>query len=104
MVRPWREARPPIQTICSRLKGRGRLERHSFFSGCLTVYATALCLAMNSANDASVIYLPRTKAAPLALFGLADDLGAVPSGGGRPPSLLLKPLWRITKSGWNFVP
>ena len=42
---------------------------------------------MDSANDASVIYVPRTKAAPLALFGLRDDLGAVPSGGGRRPQV-----------------
>ena len=52
-----------------------------------TVYATALCLAMNSANDPSVIYPSVcTKAAPVAPSGLRDDLGAVPSGGGSPKS------------------
>ena len=52
-----------------------------------TVYATALCLAMNSANDPSVIYPSVcTKAAPVAPSGLRDDLGAVPFGGGSPKS------------------
>ena len=52
-----------------------------------TAYATALCLAMNSANDPSVIYPSVcTKAAPVAPSGLRDDLGAVPSGGGSPKS------------------
>ena len=51
MVRPWREARPPRQTICSHPRSR-TLEWHSLFSGCLIncVYATALCQAMDSAN------------------------------------------------------
>src|SRR5216684_8515729 len=41
-----------------------------------TVYATALCLAMNSANDPSVIYPSVcTKAAPVAPSGLRDDFG-----------------------------
>ncbi len=65
-----------------------------------TVYATALCLAMNSANDPSVIYPSVcTKAAPVAPSGLRDDLGAVPSGGGSPSLLLARPLWKIKKSG-----
>ena len=50
------------------------------------VYATALCLAMNRANGASVIYLPRVrKPRHSPLFGLRDDLGAVPSGEGDAP-------------------
>jgi len=42
---------------------------------------------MDGANDASVIYLPRTKAAPVAQSGLRDNLGAVPYGGGRRPQV-----------------
>ncbi len=54
----------------------------------LTVYATALCLARNSANDPSVIYPSVcTKAAPITPSGLRDDLGGSVWGG--PSSLLL---------------
>ena len=55
----------------SRLTLRSRTFRMAFVLFWLpqTVYATALCRAMDSANDASVIYLPRVKAVPHALFG-----------------------------------
>src|SRR6266852_8461741 len=87
MVRPWREVRPPKQTICSRLRSRTLRMTFVLFWLPQTVYATALCLAMNSANDPSVIYPSVcTKAAPVAPSGLRDDLGAVPSGGGSPKS------------------
>jgi hypothetical protein len=71
----------------------------------LTVYATALCLARNSANDPSVIYPSvYTKAAPVTPSGLRDDLGAVPSGEGPQVCFWTAPLWKITKNGWNFAP
>src|SRR6266853_293499 len=105
MVRPWREVRPPKQTICSRLRSRTFRMAFVLFWLPLTVYATALCLARNSANDPSVIYPSVcTKAAPVTPSGLRDDLGAVPSGGGPLSLLLARPLWKITKSGWNFAP
>jgi hypothetical protein len=65
--------------------------RAGSFSGCLRHCVRCGTLSeMDSAKVASVIYIPRTKAAPLAWFGLRDDLGAVPPGGkGRPSSLLL---------------
>jgi len=46
---------------------------------------------MDSANDASVIYLPRTKAAPHALFGAARRLGGGSVWGGPPSLVLAKP-------------
>src|SRR5260370_24427813 len=61
MGRPWREVRPSRQTICSRLRSRTLKMAFVLFWLPQTVYATALCLAMNSANDASVIYLPRVR-------------------------------------------
>ncbi len=46
------------------------------------MYATALSLAMDSTGDASVIYVPCTKAAPYALFGGCDN--SVPIRGSAP--------------------
>src|SRR5713226_9820631 len=98
MVRPWREVRSPRPNdLGSRLRSRTLRMTFVLFWLPQTVYATALCLAMNSANDPSVIYPSVcTKAAPVAPSGLRDDLGAVPSGGGPPSLLLARPLWKIT--------
>src|SRR5712692_8055581 len=49
---------------------------------------------MDSTGDASVIYVPCTKAAPHALFGGGDNLGAVPIRGVPPSLALAKPLQR----------
>src|SRR5713101_1665787 len=49
---------------------------------------------MDSTGDASVIYVPCTKAAPHALFGGSDNLGAVPIRGVPPSLALAKPLQR----------
>ena len=88
MVRPWREARPRLQTICSRLRSRTLRIAFVLFWLPHIVYATALCLAMNSANDPSVIYPSVcTKAAPDAPFGLRGDSGGrFRRGRARPPS------------------
>jgi hypothetical protein len=93
-----------MQAICSRLRSRTLRMAFGFFQLPLTMYATAPCLAMNSANDASVIYLPRTKAAPRTPFGAAQRLGACLRGRVAPSLLSTKRLWKTTKSGWNFAP
>ena len=71
-----------------------------------TVYVTALCLAMNGANDASVIYLPRLrKPRHSPGLGCATTWGRFRLGEGDAPKFnFAKPLWRITKSGWNSAP
>jgi hypothetical protein len=58
-----------------------------------TVYATALCLAMNSANDASVIYLPRVrKPRHSPCLGCATTWGRFRLGSATPPSSISKPM------------